>query len=506
MKPITELVPHRGWAVFLLGLCLLVTAAFAVNIFAGRRDIPMWFWLLFEVSTILLLSVIVCYAVALLRHPPPESPRPCPASWIWFCLVTSVIGTSSLHGFFPFRPSVAVVWERLPPDLKLIKYNYVFTAGCLLVTVALAVLFFCRRHRLALVGLLLLSGVMLIPNNDCPNVLNLPWIAWIRTSPLMFLCNSVVVLVGYCALCGCWPRLSVLVMSGINVWVLVLGLGHTAQFDREVNRQTAERKLERQRQRPPVGGLNLLPIEGHASFYVCSDARLVFKEGLPVIICIGHPFQPPETLLQFVGKFSEPVLLIWSALLADLSADTMPEDAAVWEKKRREFAKVLGRYRELLRFDERRVYLTGFSFAGAYAWMLAYDRPDLYAGVVVMSAPSYPQPVQRRLDSGKTVVTVVVRGAKDAWFLKRRAQEEQTGQAIESLNPHSRFLSKPGATHRSVAKHWLENLNYILQFKRATPPSPDQPPVTPSGSGASSGGYGIMTAYKYFDFAVDNAF
>ena len=466
VRTITESVPHRCWAVFLLGMCMLVTAVFALNVFAARQDLPGWFWLLFQGGTALLLAVIVCYLVALLRQHLPESPKRCFALWIWFCLVATVICTSSLHGFFPFRPSVAVVWKSFPPALKFIKYNYLFTAGCLLVVVTLAVLFFRHGQRLALVGLLLLSGVMLTPNDDCPNVLNLPWIAWIGASPLMFLCNSVVVLIGYCALCGRWPRMGVLIMSGINVCVLVLGLGHTAQFDLEVNRQAAERKLERQRQRPPLGGLNLLPIEGQGSFYVCSDARLLFKERLPVIIWIGGGYQQPETLLQFVGRFPEPVLLVWSDLLADLSADTALEDSAVWERKRQEFLSLLGRHQALLRFDPRRVYLTGSSFAGAYAWMLAYDQPDRYAGVVAMSSPSYPPQIQQRLESGRSVATVAVRGEKSSQNAARLAQEKRTGEAIESLNSHSRFVIRSAASKGTAAKCWTENLTYILQFVR----------------------------------------
>jgi pimeloyl-ACP methyl ester carboxylesterase len=374
-----------------------------------------------------------------------------------------VLSTSSLHGFFPFRPGVATVWSQLSPDLKFIKYNYyILTAGSLLTVVGLAVLFFRGRQRLASMGLLVLAGIMLIPNDDCGNALNLPWIAWLGASPLMFLCNSVVLLIGYCALHGLCPRGSVLVMSSINAGVLLLGLGHIAQVDREANLAAVHRKFERERQRPPTS-VSRIPIEGHASFYICSDARLGFKEGLPVIICIGHTFQQPETLVQFVGEFDEPVLLIWSDLLADLSQDTRLEDDIVWEAKRQEFAGVLSRYQEILRFDERRVYLTGTGFAGAYAWMLAYDRPDLYAGIVAMSAPSYPQPIQQRFDSGKSVVTVVICGEKN---LKQPDREKQTGRAIEARNPHSKFMLKPGETHRDTAKYWVESLRYILQFKK----------------------------------------
>jgi len=97
--------------------------------------------------------------------------------------------------------------------------------------------------------------------------------------------------------------------------------------------------------------------------------------------------------------------------------------------------------------------------------MLAYDRLDLYAGVVAMSAISYPEQIQKALKSSESVVTVVVRGEKDAWLMKHLAQEEETGRIIESRNPHSKFVLMRGEDHGSVAAYWVEHLNYILQFK-----------------------------------------
>jgi len=464
----TPTFPLRRLVLFLLALCGLITAVAAVTVFQARAEFPAWFCPVFLAGTALLLATIGLYAGALLRRRIPESADRGSPGWLWFALIASVLCTSSLHQFSPFRPDVATIWAQMPPHLKLIQYNFILTAGNLLTVVGLAVLFLRGRRHLAAMGLPILAGIMLIPNDDCGNAFNLPWIAWIGASPLMFLCNSVVLLIGYGAWHGLWPRRSVLVMCGINVGVLLLGFGHITQVvwgARDPSQAMLQRQLDRNKQRQPAS-LNRIPLEGHASFYVCSDARLGFKEGLPVIICIGHTFQEPETLVQFVGKFDEPVLLIWSDLLADISGDTSLEDGVVWERKRQEFAGELSRYRELLSFDERRVYLTGFSFAGAYAWMLAYDRPDLYAGVVAMSAPSYPPPIQQRLDSGKSVVTVVVRGEKDKWFPEHLAQEKQTGHAIEARNPHSRFLLQPGEDHREVAKYWLENLNYILQFNK----------------------------------------
>jgi len=207
-------------------------------------------------------------------------------------------------------------------------------------------------------------------------------------------------------------------------------------------------------------------MDGVTSYYTYSNMQSVSKEGLPAIIFIGHPASRREKLQRFIGQFNEPVLLIWCGLLSDLDDDTLVDDKTVWHKKRQDFLSSFKAYKEHFGFDEKRVYLTGFSFAGVYAWMLAYDRPDLYAGVVAMSAVSYPEQIQQNLQSGESVVAVVVRGGNDEAFPERLEQEKQTGYVIESENPHSRFIIKQGEGHGDVAKYWVEYLRYILHFKK----------------------------------------
>jgi pimeloyl-ACP methyl ester carboxylesterase len=194
--------------------------------------------------------------------------------------------------------------------------------------------------------------------------------------------------------------------------------------------------------------LDSITIDGVKSYYMYSNVESGSKEGLPVIIIIDHPLGGCTSPERFAVKFDEPVLLIWCKLLDDLS--------------------------DHFGFDERRVYLTGFSSTGIYAWMLAYDRPDLYSGVVAMSVVSYPQQIQQNLESGESIVTVVVIGQNDPVFLRREEQERQRGRVIESRNPHSKFVLKQGEDHRSIEKYWLQYLNYVLQFSK--------PDVSPSGS------------------------
>jgi hypothetical protein len=70
------------------------------------------------------------------------------------------------------------------------------------------------------------------------------------------------------------------------------------------------------------------------------------------------------------------------------------------------------------------------------------------------------------LSRAASVITVVVRSELYHMFLKRPGQEKQTGRTIESLNPHSKFILKKDEDHKDIAKYWLEQLKYIIQFKK----------------------------------------
>ena len=215
-------------------------------------------------------------------------------------------------------------------------------------------------------------------------------------------------------------------------------------------------------------GIKTIKIGDITSYYTYSNLEKGSKTEVPVIIFIGHPQGDPINRLQyFKGKFDEPVLLISSGLLADLKDKSVAvENEEIWNEKSKKFLELVEFYKNFFDIDENRIYLTGFSFDGVYAWMLAYDHPELYAGVVAMSSVSYPPQIQNNLDSASEVVTVVVRGEKDHMFPQRLEQEKETGRIIESKNPNSMWILKEGETHTSVEKYWLDYLKYILQFKK----------------------------------------
>ncbi len=222
--------------------------------------------------------------------------------------------------------------------------------------------------------------------------------------------------------------------------------------------------------------------DGITSYYVYAGTDTGPEGKLPTTIFIGHLHSSPfRDLSIFKNWFDEPVLLISSGLMSDLRGDCLVENEANWAKKRQQFLTLLDDYKRRLPIDEDRIYLTGFSSAGVYAWMLAYDHPELYAGVVAMSATSYPRQIQEHLEAARTLVTVVVRGEKDETMQRHLAGETRTGRIIESSHSGSRFVLKPGEGHQDMGKYWRENLQYVLQFRRNEGQQRDDQPPQQSG-------------------------
>jgi hypothetical protein len=222
-------LPLRHTVRCLLTGCWIIGAIMLFTFHQARASFPLGFGPLFEVGVLFFLGIIGFYLWTV-HHTTPFacSGRRHRATWLWLLAVLSVVCTSSLHQFAPFRPDILLSWPGPAPTfLKFIRYNYVFTGVSLLSVAALAVFHYCGYRRFASTGLLVLAGMMLVPNDDCPNNFNRPWLTWLGASPLMFLPNSVVLLLGYCGLQGIRSRISALMMGLINAWVLLLGIGHS---------------------------------------------------------------------------------------------------------------------------------------------------------------------------------------------------------------------------------------------------------------------------------------
>ena len=225
--PENKSLPLRTLVLLLLALNCLISAITALNFLNARENFPSWFGPAFLLAIGLFICIICFYIWQLPRTlelvKPPTGYE---AALIWLLLVLSVICTSALHKFAPFRPAAIMIWLEITPRLNLLKYNFILTAGSLLVILVLTVLYSLGRRSQAVTGLVILAAIMLVPNDNCLNDFNLPWVQWVGASPLMFMPNSVVLIIGYLGLHGIWPRVGIILMAGINACVLGLGLGH----------------------------------------------------------------------------------------------------------------------------------------------------------------------------------------------------------------------------------------------------------------------------------------
>ena len=227
-KPLQDpLLPLRLSLRCLLTGYGIITVIVALTVYQSRSHFPPWFGSIALVGLACFIAMITFCLWTIHRLKAALPPLgAAEAAWLWGLLISSVICTSSLHGFAPFHPHILTEWSQIPSDLKFITYNFVLTGSSLATVIVLAAAYYRGHQPLALTGLVVLAGIMLIPNDDCPNEFNRPWIGWLGASPLMFLGNAVVLLIGYCGLHGIRPRLSALLMGLINAGVLLLGFGH----------------------------------------------------------------------------------------------------------------------------------------------------------------------------------------------------------------------------------------------------------------------------------------
>lgn len=220
-------IPFRSLIVIELAVSGALCIITGVDFLRHSAHFPPWFGPAFVGGVFLTAAVIIMYLREVVRTKGPVELRGgLETKIIWTLLVCSVICTSALHKFFPFRLSVFDYWPNIPPRHWILKCNFILTASSLLVVAVLAVVYYSGRRQLAVQGLVLLAGVMLVPNDDCGNYFNRVWIESIGASPLMFMANSAVILIGCCGIFGIRPKVAIGSILCINGCVLAVGLGH----------------------------------------------------------------------------------------------------------------------------------------------------------------------------------------------------------------------------------------------------------------------------------------
>lgn len=146
------------------------------------------------------------------------------ASLLWLPMLLSFLCTTSVHGFYPFHTKVFLI---LPAIDSVMKINYALVMVALLASITLAFVYIFRQMRHpAVIGLMLISLILLIPNDNCSNPFNYWWIERIGASPLMYVPNMYAALFVTCGLHGVNPKAVGVLAAGICTGSLLLGIGH----------------------------------------------------------------------------------------------------------------------------------------------------------------------------------------------------------------------------------------------------------------------------------------
>lgn len=213
-----------GFAAVLFAAAAMLTAKTAWDLLPRARSFPSWFVPLFIAGVAGLAAVAGLFTYGVWRRRGSARPSGGPlAATVWVLLAASFVCTSSVHQFYPFRPSVLAALRGISPVLG---FNVVLTGLAFVAAAVLGLVYRAGRREAALAGLLALGFLVLMPNDDCPNPFNETWLAAVGASPLMFLPNVYAVLFALATLLGVRPRLGVLALAGTCAAVTLLGLGH----------------------------------------------------------------------------------------------------------------------------------------------------------------------------------------------------------------------------------------------------------------------------------------
>ena len=207
---------------FVIGSLFALKTAYDLVGYADR--FPSWFVPALAVSVIYLVALSTYMAYKVWSK---QSLSTVPSKRItlvlWLLIPLSFICATSLHSFLPFRTEALLYMAKY----RIIdKINFAIPAAGIVLSSALAIIYFRGRETTALRLLAIFNFLVLIPNDSCGNLFNLWWNATIGASPLMYLPCFFVVLFVCCGLLRIHTVFNILSAAGICVWVFLLGLGH----------------------------------------------------------------------------------------------------------------------------------------------------------------------------------------------------------------------------------------------------------------------------------------
>lgn len=179
----------------------------------------------------------------------------------------------------------------------------------------------------------------------------------------------------------------------------------------------------------------------------------------PLLLRIGHPADQDAAIYRVLALRRHPsiprgMILAQSDVLASLlrGRDLLVDDPELGAEVPARFSEVLQGILQALPVDERRVYLMGYSFDAVWAWRLGLAAPKRFAGVIALSAVSYPKGISDVISAGGAhdLPVCVLRGDRDSMFPQRLEQERRTGNEMMRQNRRSLWQLLPNTSHAGV--------------------------------------------------------
>lgn len=194
------------------------------------------------------------------------------------------------------------------------------------------------------------------------------------------------------------------------------------------------------------------------------------------LIRIGHPADEglaTSRILELSRAQGVPMdmIVVHTNVIATVSRERhlLVDDPELVAEVPRRFDAVLQSVLRELPADPRRAYLMGYSYDGVWALILGLSRPDSYAGVVALSAVTYPAPIANSIASGnaRRIPVCILRGDRDHMFPRRLDQERRTGADIMRAHPRSLWKLLPETTHVGVLEQAGLCYRRILAARRS---------------------------------------
>lgn len=201
---------------FLIANLLWIKALIDIYNYSEIRpsfSFPTFFTVLFVFGAVLTLTLSIVYIKGIQKQKTPTIVSGKWAFIFWLAIPLSVICVSPVC----YRGNIFIAAY---------PFSAVIRIGLLILPLVAAMLYYNGKKEFAIFLLLIISFLLLIPNDKCRNPFNYWWIHKVGASPLTYLPTMFVILFAIGGLYGRNKYLTTIILYGLCAGALFLAIGH----------------------------------------------------------------------------------------------------------------------------------------------------------------------------------------------------------------------------------------------------------------------------------------